>query len=106
MAVVSGFTKEVGLLIQNDYEKQWHGKPSLTDQLKAAAWEFFFKSDISCTMPGAKEEMVVWDEFGKWTLHKYYLTMYLHEAYAVDKKMKKCAACLLSASLDQKIFFF
>ena len=29
--VVSGLAKEVGLSIQNDYEKQCHGNPSLTD---------------------------------------------------------------------------
>ena len=35
VAVVSGFTKQVGLSIQNDYKKQCHGNPSLTDTLKA-----------------------------------------------------------------------
>ena len=29
--VVFGLAKEVGLSIQNDYEKQCHGNPSLTD---------------------------------------------------------------------------
>ena len=64
-AVVSGLAKEVGLSIQNNYEKQCHGNPSLSDELKEAAKEFFFGSDFSYTMPGAKDEMVVWDEFGK-----------------------------------------
>ena len=64
-AVVSGLTKEVGLSIQNNYKKQCHGNPSLRDELKEAAKEFFFGSDISYTMPGAKDKMLVWDEFGK-----------------------------------------
>ena len=33
--------------------------------LKEAVKQFFFRSDISHTMPGAKDEIVVWDEFGK-----------------------------------------
>ena len=64
-AVVPGLAKEVGLSIQNNYEKQCHGNPSLSDELKEAVKQFFFRSDISHTMPGAKDEIVVWDEFGK-----------------------------------------
>ena len=33
-------------------------------------------------MAGAKDEIVVWDSFGKKRLRKYYLTMHLPEAYA------------------------
>ena len=58
-AVVPGLAKEVGLSIQNNYEKQCHGNPSLSDELKEAVKQFFFRSDISHTMPGAKDEMVV-----------------------------------------------
>ena len=35
-ALVSILAKEVGLSIQNDYEKQYHGNPSLSDELKEA----------------------------------------------------------------------
>ena len=45
-AVVSGLAKEVGLSIQNNYEKQCHGNPSLSDELKEAVKKFFFRSDI------------------------------------------------------------
>ena len=110
VAVVSGLAKKVGLSIQNDYEKQCHGNFCLTDELKEAVKKLFFRSDISYTMPGAKDKMVVWDEFGKKRLRKYYLTMYLRKLMQSSKKqgkrMKKCAACLLSVSLDQKMFFF
>ena len=44
--------------------------------------KFFFRSDVSYTMPGAKDEIVVSDSFGKKRLRKYYLTMYLRNAYA------------------------
>ena len=71
---------------------------------KEAVKEFFIRSDISYTMSGAKDEMVVWDEFGKQQLLKYYLTMYICEVYAVFKVvykgMKQCVACSLSPSLD------
>ena len=67
VAVVSGLVKEAELSIQNNYEKQFHGNPGLTDKLKKAVKEFFFRSDISYTMPGPKDEMVVWHEFGKKT---------------------------------------
>ena len=89
VAVVSGLAKEVGLSIQNDYEKQCHENPGLTEKLKEAVKELFFRSDVSYTMPGAKDEMVVWDEFGKKRLRKYYLTTYLREAYAVFQETRQ-----------------
>ena len=71
---------------------------------KEAVKEFFIRSDISYTMSGDKDEMVVWDEFAKQQLLKYYLTMYICEVYAVFKVvykgMKQCVACSLSPSLD------
>ena len=50
-------------------------------------------------MAGAKDEMVVWDQFGEKRLCKYYLTMYLCEAYAVFKEtqQKDEEMCSLSA---------
>ena len=81
--------KEVGLSIQNDYEKQCHENPGLTEKLKEAVKELFFRSDVSYTMPGAKDEMVVWDEFGKKRLRKFYLTIYLREAYAVFQETRQ-----------------
>ena len=49
-------------------------------------------------MSGTKDEMVVWDSFGKKRLRKYYLTMYLREAYAVFNETKQVAMdCSFSA---------
>ena len=77
---------------------------SVMSLTKEAVKEFFIRSDISYTMSGDKDEMVVWDEFGKQQLLKYYLTMYICEVYAVFKVvykgMKQCVACSLSPSLD------
>ena len=62
---------------------------SVMSLTKEAVKEFFFRSDISYTMPGAKDEMVVWDEFGKQQLLKYFLTMYICEVYAVFKETRQ-----------------
>ena len=102
-AVVSGLAKEVALSIQNNYEKQCHKSPSLSDELKEAVKEFFFRSDISYTMPGAKDEMVVWDEFGKQRLRKYYLTMYIHQVYAVFKETRQEDEAMCSMSTFTKL---
>ena len=45
--------------------------------------QFYFRSDIVYTIPGKGDEMTVWDDNGKHKLQKYYLTMYLKEAYAI-----------------------
>ena len=40
-------------------------------------------------MPGAKDEIAVWDEFEKKRLRKCYITVYLREAYAVFKETRQ-----------------
>ena len=45
--------------------------------------QFYFRSDIVYTIPGNGDEMTVWDDNDKHKLQKYYLTMYLKEAYAI-----------------------
>ena len=45
--------------------------------------QFYFRSDIVYTIPGNGDEMTVWDDNGKHKLQKYYLTIYLKEAYAI-----------------------
>ena len=63
-AVVSGLVKEVGLHLQNEYEKQTHGN-TISEELKAEIETFYTRLDISYTMPGAKDEIVIWDLTGK-----------------------------------------
>ena len=50
-AVVSGLAKEVGLYLQNEYEKQAHGN-TISEELKAEIKTFYTRSDISYMMPG------------------------------------------------------
>ena len=89
---MSGLANEVRQSIQNDYETQCHRNSSLTDKLKEAVKEFFFRSEVW-------DEIVVWDEFGKKRLRKYYLTIYLRKAYAVfkDTRQEDEEMCSLSA---------
>ena len=49
----------------------------------------FFQSDVSYMILDAKDEMVHWNSFRKKRLRKYYLTMYIREAYAVFNETKK-----------------
>ena len=63
-AVVSGLAKEVGLHLQNEYEKQTQGY-TISEELKAEIETFYTRSDISYTMPGAKDQIAIWDSAGK-----------------------------------------
>ena len=62
--------------MQNGYDKRTYGNLSLSNELKEKI-ESYFLSDISYTMPGAKDKMVVWDSFGKKRPREYYLTINL-----------------------------
>ena len=56
--MVSGFAQEVGLHLQNEYEKHTHGN-TISEELKAEIETFYTRSYISYTMPGAKGEIVI-----------------------------------------------
>ena len=62
--MVSGLAKEVGLHIQNEYEKETHGN-TISEELKAKIETFYTRLDISYTMSGAKDKIVIWDSAGK-----------------------------------------
>ena len=62
--MVSGLAKEVGLHLQNEYEKQTQGY-TISEELKADIETFYTRSDISYTMPGAKDQIAIWDSAGK-----------------------------------------
>ena len=93
---MSGLAKEEGLHLQNEYEKQTHGN-TISEELKAEIETFYTRSDISYSMSGAKDEIVIWDSAGKkrWE-HKYYLTMYLREAYVFKETVADGKYCSFS----------
>ena len=53
--------------------KNRHGN-TISEELKAEMETFNIRVDISCTMPEAKDEIVIWDSAGKKRRErKYYL---------------------------------
>ena len=62
----------------------------------------FFQSDISYTMPCAKDEMVVWDSFGKILLEKIFERLLLFSMKL--SKLKWTAAFLHFANCGHKMF--
>ena len=61
----------------------------------------FFQSDISYTMPCAKDEMVVWDSFGKILLEKIFERLLLFSVKL--SKLKWTAAFLQFAHCSHKM---
>ena len=91
--MVSGLAKVVGLHLQNEYEKQTHGN-TISEELKAETETFYTRSDICYIMPGAKDEIVIWDSAGnKRRERKCYLTKYLREAYPVFQETVADGEC-------------
>jgi hypothetical protein len=85
--IVAGLAKYVGLKIENTAECELHGNkqgnPGLSDETLSRVEQFFFRSDIVYTAPGMRDEMTVWKGGKKIKLRKYFLTMFMREAFAV-----------------------
>jgi len=84
-AIVCGLAKRVGVQLEAKMNTTL-GKNgyALDDQTRTAVINFYYRPDIVYTMPGMKDEMVVWDKEGnKERRRKYFLTMFLREAYAI-----------------------
>lgn len=82
-AVVMALAKKVGLEITN--KKNISLSNSNNVELKEILKNFYYRPDISYQCAGMKESMCCWEKGKKITLRKFYLTMYLREAYAVFK---------------------
>ena len=59
-AVVSGVTNKIGLYVQQKWMILFQKNQKLTTQLK----NFFYRNDIVHTMPGMKDEKIIWDNNG------------------------------------------
>lgn len=83
--VITGVAKRIGLNLLNKCNDNLSptAEPSQTDK---SVVEFYYRSDIVYTMPGLKDEMVVWEKGEKKKMRKYYLTVFLREAYAIYKE--------------------
>lgn len=99
-AVIKGLASEISL----DLNKS---KVTNISYYKEYIEHFFFQPDIVYTMPGIKDEMVVWDETGKRRLQKYFLIMNLIEAFAIYKEScddkYKCGFSTFCANRPQNV---
>ena len=58
---------------------------SLSQDTVDAVDSFYQRSDIVWTAPGMKDEITLWEGGVKRKLRKYFLTMYLREAFEISK---------------------
>ena len=59
---------------------------SVTNETKGKAEKFYYRTDIIYTMQRKGDEIAIWTEEGTKRVRKYFLTMYLKEAYALYLK--------------------
>ena len=83
--VVEGLAKRIGLALDEEMCTAigQGGRPAVSEDVVASVTEFCYRPDISYTMPGMKDEMTVWEQGKKMKLRKYYLVLFLKEAYKV-----------------------
>ena len=80
--VVAGLVKRIGYNFdESESEINTAAGPPVSDDVVASVTEFFYRPDVSYTMPGMKDEMTVWEEGKKIKLRKYYLVLFLREAH-------------------------
>ena len=88
--VVAGLAKRIGYNFDESESEintaagppVWErGRPPVSDNVVASVTEFFYRPDVSYTMPGMKDEMTVWEDGKKIKLQKYYLVLFLREAH-------------------------
>ncbi|KAK6171681.1 hypothetical protein SNE40_018123 [Patella caerulea] len=84
-AVISGIADKIGLnlenkMITNISNANNNGLPNETVQL---IQDFYYRTDIVYTMPGMKDEITIWMNGSKEKKRKYYLTLFLREAYSI-----------------------
>ena len=67
----------------------------LKNETKGKVEKFYYRTGIVYTMPGKGDKMTIWTVEGRKKVRKYFLTMYLKEAYALylescEKDDDKC----------------
>ena len=80
-AVIAGLASHIGLNLEAKLERNIQRVQGLSEETKECVKTFFFRPDISYTMPCMKDIMTTWIDSGKLKLRKHYLTMFLREAY-------------------------
>ena len=59
VAVVAGLASDVGLTLENNMNRNLRKSHGLSDDTKTAVGEFYYRPDISYTMPGMNDVMTV-----------------------------------------------
>jgi len=88
--VVAGLAMYVGFRIETDTEMQLSSNPGnqgLTAEALSTINQFYFQSDIVYTAPEMRDEITEWKDGKKIKLQKYFLTMFLREAYAIFQSL-------------------
>lgn len=83
----SGVAKKIGVNLETKFGKAMsddHSR-SLSQDTVDAVDSFYHRSDIVWTAPGMKDEITLWEGGVKRKLRKYFLTMYLREAFEIFK---------------------
>ena len=86
-AAVCGLACRVGLSLQNDMDRNLNQitKQGLTQEVQTLVTDFYMRSDIMYTVPGMNDTMASWKDGKKIKLRKYYLVMFLKEAFKLFK---------------------
>ena len=71
-AVIAGLVSHIGLNLEGKLERNIQKLQGLSDETKECIKNFFFRPDISYTMPGMKDMMIIWSDGGKLKLRKHY----------------------------------
>lgn len=104
-AVVAGVAERIGLKVDSkrneNLVRSFHHGPSISEDIVRNVQNFYIRPDISYTMPGMKDEITIWIGGTKTRKRKYYLTMFLREAYRIyidfylDEKIGLSKFCAL-----------
>lgn len=76
--------KRIGLNLLSKFNDNLSQTADFTQSDKSVV-EIYYNSDIVYTMPGLKDEMVVWEKGERKKMRKHYLTIFFREAYAMYK---------------------
>ncbi|XP_071839631.1 uncharacterized protein [Apostichopus japonicus] len=89
LAVVCGLAKKYGVDLAEKMECNLGNRSSycaLSEEVKEAVKNFYYRADVVWTAPGMRDELTVWIDGKKEKMRKYYLTLYLRELFSLFKQ--------------------
>ena len=87
--VFTGVARKIGVHLESKMTEQITEKRErrLSMDTVECIKTFYTNPDIVYTMPGMRDEMTVWEEGKKMKMRKYYLTVFLREAYSMYEEL-------------------